>query len=194
MNKLICEACGNSFPADSAFCPFCGTKKKETCPSCGQYRIEIGSFCPFCGSSYDGTKSVAEPISIEKEAVPAPKHYKKRAVALVAAVVLLAVLNVVQFVILRAANNNAVLMEEEIAQYEKKLSQAKIEATISESDAREYRVKLKAILEYVAFAEDDGRKFYHQDVNCHMFDDEFYVCSINEAESWGYSPCAFCCD
>ena len=165
MNKLICEACGNSFPADSEFCPFCGTKKKATCPSCGQYRIEIGSFCPFCGSAYDGTKPVTEPISIEKEAAPAPKRHKKRSVALVAAIVLLAVLNVVQLVSLLDANDN-------VAELEK---------------------KLKPYLDHVVFAENDGRNRYHHDFDCATLESDYYICSVSDAVHWGYSPCIYCC-
>jgi len=50
-NTLKCSNCGNDIPANSKFCPNCGTKVGENkCSNCGNILLPNTKFCPNCGT------------------------------------------------------------------------------------------------------------------------------------------------
>ena len=55
-----CPNCGSDVPAQTAFCPHCGTQVGEVaprpriCPSCGKTAPEGSSFCVYCGTKLNG--------------------------------------------------------------------------------------------------------------------------------------------
>jgi len=50
---MTCPACSKSIPADSKFCPECGTKIEAPavvyCPECGTSNAAGSKFCTNCG-------------------------------------------------------------------------------------------------------------------------------------------------
>jgi len=46
---MACPACGKTIPADSKFCPECGTALTKACAKCGAALDADAKFCPECG-------------------------------------------------------------------------------------------------------------------------------------------------
>lgn len=61
---MICQKCERHIPAESDFCPYCGSAidKANRCPSCSRIIPDDSEFCPFCGQ-----KIKSEIIEGEKE-------------------------------------------------------------------------------------------------------------------------------
>jgi len=54
--KIFCISCNKEIPANSKFCPFCGTQaeaklKPGFCQKCNNQNPEEAKFCGFCGNN-----------------------------------------------------------------------------------------------------------------------------------------------
>ena len=63
-SRMICQKCERHIPAESEFCPYCGSAidKANRCPSCSRIIPADSEFCPFCGQ-----KTKPEIIEVEKK-------------------------------------------------------------------------------------------------------------------------------
>lgn len=51
-----CPKCGNPVPANSKFCPNCGSQMGTPCPNCGAMLPDGAKFCPSCGQALGAKK------------------------------------------------------------------------------------------------------------------------------------------
>lgn len=56
----LCFKCGEIIPANSSFCPYCGTPLFVTCPACKKKHPSQYPFCPYCGTNSNDTISQIE--------------------------------------------------------------------------------------------------------------------------------------
>lgn len=56
----LCFKCGEIIPANSAFCPYCGTPLFVDCPTCKKKHPSQYPFCPYCGTNCNDTISQIE--------------------------------------------------------------------------------------------------------------------------------------
>ena len=70
-SQILCWNCGEVIPANSKFCPFCGTETKRTCPNCGHQFSSQYPICPECGANYqeslNNKKKSEEEAMMEEE-------------------------------------------------------------------------------------------------------------------------------
>lgn len=63
-----CNACGETFDKDYAFCPMCGADLVDApnvCSNCGQELHEGFTFCPSCGAKSEEEEKTNEPVKAE---------------------------------------------------------------------------------------------------------------------------------
>lgn len=192
MNKLTCSACGQLFPADSEFCPFCGEKKNETCRQCGNLRFDGGDFCPYCGTSYSGAVTPQIAVHQKEEQGASPKKGKKVvATWIIVAAIVLGLLNVGQLVVLMSQNTAIHDLEVELEETERELKEAELERKDWQTKAAKYRGELEHYQGYAVFASDGY--YYHEDYDCSHFTGDYYIFNTAYAEWKGYKACPYCC-
>lgn len=49
--SIVCYNCGEIIPADSKFCPQCGSNLYVTCPNCGKSYSSQYKICQYCGTN-----------------------------------------------------------------------------------------------------------------------------------------------
>jgi class 3 adenylate cyclase/tetratricopeptide (TPR) repeat protein len=54
-----CPSCGSDIPADSRFCPQCGSPQALNCTACGHANAAGSRFCAQCGAKLDGAAAAA---------------------------------------------------------------------------------------------------------------------------------------
>jgi len=66
-----CPSCGSEIPAESRFCPQCGTAQALSCAACGHANAAGSRFCAQCGAKLGDAATVASPAAAPAPA-PAP--------------------------------------------------------------------------------------------------------------------------
>ncbi|MDK2896969.1 MAG: hypothetical protein PWP04_1089 [Candidatus Atribacteria bacterium] len=59
--RVTCSSCGAYIERDAQYCPYCGSRQKQsarTCSNCGKSVSSQGKFCPYCGTNLEEGDSV----------------------------------------------------------------------------------------------------------------------------------------
>ncbi len=105
----ICIKCGMEIGEEQAFCPKCGTpknaSKKNVCGKCGNELAEGQAFCPKCGQKVglQVDSDVAFAINQFNSGVAQQNAKKKKTLIIIGAIVAIAVISVVVFVLIGGA-------------------------------------------------------------------------------------------
>jgi RNA polymerase subunit RPABC4/transcription elongation factor Spt4 len=69
-----CPSCRGDIPADSRFCPQCGTPQALDCAACGHVNGAGSRFCTQCGAKLGAAAPAASPAA-SPSAAPIPPVY-----------------------------------------------------------------------------------------------------------------------